>query len=1048
MTSSVARTLAAALTALGAVPAIAGAASPAAVPVRSGDHPGFGRIVIDTPEEPKYRIEQSGQRVTVRLQQSSALERAPRPPQNVISVRTNGSVLDLTLLPGATLHPSVIGGHLVLDMNDPKPGALDTVLAAAGAPTPDKPDRDKQREKKGRRHKPRRTDPTAMMRSPELGGRTPVQGVISQARTAPTESASASRSDPQPAKPTAAATLPPAPSVAAGFPNGVSSSGTSSSQAASAPLPPGVSAAARGVAARPLMSPPAPPVQPPDLAQATAPGGPGLADPAPDSQTDLLARLGRMSAEAGGSAAILPFAAGVGAAAFQSGQDLFAVFDERRPIDLSGLRDDPVFGKAEVRLLAGGTLLRVPLPSGAGTDLVPIRGGWRVMVTKAPPRPQAITALYGSGDMTLTAQKPASVVTMADPDTGATLLIGTTTRSGQAVPVGRGSADFVIRPTRLGVVVEPLSDALTMKVAATGFAIAHPPSGLAVSPPGTGVAADPLALTRRLSIAAASPDILLSRLVSQIGEAAAAPAQARGPRRLAVASTMLALGMAAEAESLIHVAAEQDPRLADSPDVAALGAVAALLAGRTSEADAIDDPRLSGADDITFWRGVRQAMLEEGSPAAASVFAATAPVLSFYPKALRDRLLPLVAETEALGGESAAAGRLLLEYKDNPKLDYARALMALKENETGKALAMLDQLAVSADQFDRVRAAVMAVETRLAAGKIKPAEAADAMDRLVYAWRGDQRELSLRERIAELREQTGEWRVALTTLRQAEADFPDQAAQVHARLQNAFADMVSDPRLQSQSPIDVVSTIEENADLASNRPDDSRVQERLADRLVALDLPNRAGPVLEKLMKGAPTPLSRALYGAKLAAIDVREKDASAALAVLDASDAPDLPPALAERRALTRAEALSRGGDTKVADALLATLGTPAAMQARAAMLEQAQDWPGAEKAWADYAAKSLPEDGSLDDDQARTLVRLATAAARAGDDAALADLRERFSPRLPGGALADMFRLLTAPPVRGTSDLQRVRQDINLAQSLPANLRALYAAPPAPKD
>jgi hypothetical protein len=102
------------------------------VSVRSGDHPGFGRAVVDTPTDPPYRIEQTGNRVVVRLLQPLTLDRAPAAPHNVDLVRTMGSTLELTIQPGTTVHPSVIGGHLVLDVNDPKPAA--DVSAAADPP--------------------------------------------------------------------------------------------------------------------------------------------------------------------------------------------------------------------------------------------------------------------------------------------------------------------------------------------------------------------------------------------------------------------------------------------------------------------------------------------------------------------------------------------------------------------------------------------------------------------------------------------------------------------------------------------------------------------------------------------------------------------------------------------------------------------------------------------------------------------------------------------------------------------------------------------------
>ena len=242
-------------------------------------------------------------------------------------------------------------------------------------------------------------------------------------------------------------------------------------------------------------------------------------------------------------------------------------------------------------------------------------------------------------------------------------------------------------------------------------------------------------------------------------------------------------------------------------------------------------------------------------------------------------------------------------------------------------------------------------------------------------------------------------------------------------------------------PLELVALVDENADLLPATPDGEAMQARLADRLLALDLPKRAGPVLEKLMQTAPTGVGRAGFGARLAALRLREGDAAGALAGLAASAAADLPNDLTERRTLEFAEASARRGDIGGAVAALVAAGSAAADEERARILEQAKDWPGADRALADYVAKTLPETGDLDDTQRRTLLRLATAAARAGDEATIAALREREDKRMGTGPLADMFRLLTADAVRSAGDLQRASREVGLARALPDALKTLRA-------
>ena len=75
------------------------------------------------------------------------------------------------------------------------------------------------------------------------------------------------------------------------------------------------------------------------------------------------------------------------------------------------------------------------------------------------------------------------------------------------------------------------------------------------------------------------------------------------------------------------------------------GTVPALL----SVFETVTFAHVSG-HDIALWRAVRLSQLDPGSAPAAAMFAATLPLLLTYPPEIRDRLLPLVAETLVAGG--------------------------------------------------------------------------------------------------------------------------------------------------------------------------------------------------------------------------------------------------------------------------------------------------------------------------------------------------------------------------------------------------------------
>jgi hypothetical protein len=1057
--------------------------------IRVGNHETFGRVVVDLPPGVTASAVAETGGVVVRVV-GGTLAGAPHPPRNVASMVVAGAEAHLALAPGARFTVARLLTHLVID-----------VYADGAAPEPSQ-----------RVARAAATPPVAA----------PVGAQGKHQRTA----ANPPSAPGLPAASMAVATPPAVARPPAKLPNVV----TPGSPPVPVPVP-------VPVASAPVARPPAPAAQfaadgaaepvrvplqrlldgnlpailrPPSAtatptpvpASATpavpadAPAGRPMAAPVTEVETAPLPVPGAsqgplaIAVRAEGATLVLPFAATTGAAAFRRGEEAVVVFDERRPLDLSGLAADPTlapaFGGAHVQLLPAATVLRMPLPPGAGLRLARADTGWALTRVTQPPDLAPIRGDVADGTMRLAAAAPGAVVSVPDPDTGDALLVGTQTQSGQGVPVTRHTPGFTLLETLQGVAVDPASDSLALRIApakqfagfvlaAEGNAAAFVPSPPAKSdakadakggetadavptPPsesGHGVSLDPLGpeavaaldaahMTRRWDFPALPTQALLRRLQAATDGAAAAPPQGRTAGRLAAVQAQLALGMGAEAEALANLSVSDDARAADSPDAIGLTAVAAMLAGRLDEADGIADPRLDGSDEVALWRAVHAAMKQEGAPAAASGFASTLPLLLAYPAALRDRLLPLAAETMVQGGEPDAARRLLDARKDDGALDYARAMLAERDGHAAPALALLDRLALSPDRRERARAAVQAAELRLRTGAFTTGQAADALDKLIYSWRGDRQELALRLRVAELRDQSGNWRAALTLLRETEdgslgQTWADQLPAVHAQMAAVFAHALDGDAKSALSPIELVSLVEENPDLLPEGEAGRALAARLADRLVALDLPQRAIPVLDKLINAAPPGAARAELGARLATIRLRLKDPTGALEALSNSAAEKLPVALDETRTILFARATAARGALAPAAAVLVGLGTAAADDARAGLLEQAKDWPGAVAALSSYAQKTVPPTGPLGEAPANVLLHLASLAAQANDEALLAQLRDRELPRMPPGKLADLMRMLTERPVQGVSDLPRAAQEAALARAMPAALKSV---------
>lgn len=757
------------------------------------------------------------------------------------------------------------------------------------------------------------------------------------------------------------------------------------------------------------------------------------------------------AAEPAALPAVLVFPPGTGAAAFWRGDRAMAVFDARPSSVPPAL---PGFVSTEVQLLPQATVLRLRLPKGYALALD--RHGvewWLCPVPSTEGAETTITPLASDGHVDLPTRSGGHVVVVADPITDDTLLVGTLLDAGPHVASGRRFAEFSILPTLLGVAIDPLSDRVALAHAEHGYVVQSSVIGssLSVTPAPAGPVA-PVAprFTRSFDLPDDSASALLRRYQAQLVESAGAPVGTRLPDRQAVAQTMLALGLGPEAQGVLQVAATDDPRALSDPAIQALYAAAALIAGRLDLTSALATVVPDETDEHRLWRALRSAaMVPDGTtpdPTTTHDIAAGADLLLSYPPTLQRILLPLAAETLVRGGALADADRLCTAAPDDRRLDFARAAALQAHGQIDAALAAYDRLTGQNDRSLRADAAVAALRLRLATGRITPAEAARAGDRLRYAWRGDARERNFRLRVADWHGRAGQYRQQLEGLRDTLTLFPNPAEGVQARLDAAFVDITGKliaPGANPLAPLELVSLIEENQDLLPDGAAGEALASAFADRLAALDLPGQAAKVLEGLIHGTHAPATRAAFGARLATIDLADGNAQAAIDALMQSAPADpaktvLTTALADQRGLLLGRAQAALGNRPAALSSLAAVDTTAALLERARIEEDASDWPAAAATLADTAARTLPPAGPLDSAESGLVLRWASALAQVGDEAGLARLRTRYTARLPDRNDADLLGVLTEPPVQDVADLPRAAQETAAARTLPAALQA----------
>ena len=746
-----------------------------------------------------------------------------------------------------------------------------------------------------------------------------------------------------------------------------------------------------------------------------------------------------------GAAIVGPFGPDVGAAAFRKGRLLLVVFDEARPIDLAPLRDNPLFAKAEVHQVPSGTVLTIPAEPDAGVVLSQRSNSWIVDIRpRRHADPAGVLGVEPSdGGLLVVTDMPGRVVGLIDPQSGMPILVGTLRRADGAIPASSGSPEFRMPATFLGLVVEPVADRIALRATRKGFVLSGGAAAtLAMSRIETAAPAGAKALLRQFDFPLLPVEALLRRLqTAQAATATAAP-QDRTSRRIELAQALLSLGLGAEAQSLLALTLSDDPRASGRPDILDLQAIAAVVAGRFAEAARLASDTAGGSDEAALWRGLLVASIGPSPRAAAPLLAATFPILLDYPSPLRDRFLPLAAETLARGAQTTAARRLLQSAPDLPGLDLARVVLAraeAREEDPSVALRLLEQMNKSSDRRLRARAATDLVEMKLATHAISAGQAADELDRNLFAWRGDEFERQRRLRIAALRGQVGQWKQAMLQLRETATLWPEQADEIKPLLSNAFGKAFEASVSKTLAAFDFLALAADNVDLLPEGEKGQDLARHLADRLEQIELPRRAAELLGRLVAAAPPGEGRAELGLRLAIQRQKLGDAPGALDALNGSTAADLPADLRERRALAYAGSAAETGDPGSALALLAGLTSSDSLALRSTIQERTGDWPGATGTLRRLVDRSLPADGPIDRPGALLVLRLASAAARAGDRAETAFVKAALMPRVPIPEFRPMLEFLTAERVDGVSDFERAAAEARLASAISGTLRTV---------
>ncbi|MBT5266772.1 MAG: hypothetical protein HOL85_18185 [Rhodospirillaceae bacterium] len=744
----------------------------------------------------------------------------------------------------------------------------------------------------------------------------------------------------------------------------------------------------------------------------------------------------------------------VAAAAFTRAGYLWIGFDQPATFDLTALRNQrqQTLADPEQIPVNPGSALRVRLVPGVTPRVWRDGASWVVDLqpqTSRPDVPLRVDAQMVSPQgprVFVPAEGVGRVMVARDPEVGDRLFIIPLTLLSRGIDGARRYAEFRILSSVQGLAVQPLTDGLEMRVLPDGVAVTGL-GGLQISraaaragdvTEGARVDGIPAGLApgrifdvnawRRggINVFLAQKQNL-QRLISE------STSISRSGPRLRLAQFYFAHGLSAETMGLLRTIETSDEELGRRPDVKALKGASDFMLGRFKEAEeSLSDRNLNGFAEAELWRGVSTAAQGRWREAVEH-FARAGEIPGDYPRNFTTELALLAAEAAIKAGDFRGAGAFIdVIAEGNPtvgeqaRLNYLRGRVLYASGDVNSALEFWRRLSGGSDRWSAVRSKRALIEHDLRERNITQLEAIEDLEGLRYAWRGDQLEFDLLRDLGRLYLKERDYASGLAALRQAVSVFPDNifAKKTTREMIKKFSSIYTDGTSDEMTPLSALSLYDQFRELTPVGKRGDAIIQRLADRLVQVDLLDRAAILLNRQVKFRLQGQAKARVGSRLALISLLDRNPEKALSALNESVAPGLGPKLALERKRLRARAIFEIGDAQTSLKLLKGDSTRDADLLRADIFWRTQEWAKAAPVFQRLIGNAGEDGRRIPQTTATLILNWAVALSLSEDNQTLNNVRQKYAQEMDNTAYREAFRLITNKTEGDLTDFRRLTE------------------------
>lgn len=741
----------------------------------------------------------------------------------------------------------------------------------------------------------------------------------------------------------------------------------------------------------------------------------------------------------------------VGAAVFQRGQYIWVIFDHSRKVDLADIRKQSLKVADEVIQIPHnkGTVLRFKPKKNVKVGLRQEGLLWIIDLythdVQYKIRELPIFTQYNSlkqAYLYVPTNNAGTVISVVDPEVGDAILAAPNVELGVGISADYKYPDLEILPSKQGFAIVPNTSDMVLSRGNTGFSIRGYNRGLNIS--------DDLETLKRQQLLGLNdtqedfdlrvlPQILKldfnsaeNQLKNDIRNAE--PAK-KIEARFQLAKYYIAMGLGTNALKILDEIRKSEASVAKSEKFHALHGVANFLAKRYDEA--IDDfsyGKLPNQNEAIFWRTLASSATEYKKENNIVLFSFIS-VMKDYPQELKERIALIAADTaiqanddistqnfmdvlkSTQGGADRRAHILYLNARKFELQGYPRNAL----REYNNIIPMNSQKYSSLARFEKTN-----LELKL--NLIPLNKAIAEFERLRYAWGEPKFKLKLLDKLAAVYAKNKDYYNALKTYRETLTIAKrNQREEIINKMVRLFEDVYLNNRADDMQPLKALALYQDFEWLAPKSPQYSTIVQKLADRLVAVDLLERASDILKEQLRFVNLEeIQKAQIGTRLALIYLFQSDNIAALEILDKTEMNNLPQNLSQYRKIIRAQALASLNRNDEALQLLADDSSKNALLLKSDIYWKAGRWDKAADTLK-YLIEKPVKDKPLTEEQINYILDWATALKKAGRETVIVRLRNKFLPYFAKTPYYSTFNVLTNNLETDKIDLNAINQAVS---------------------